>query len=103
MSFARERLNILAALGTGILVGGGGVFLYFKLNRNANRELLRLSAVISDLRREIIEIKERLTESAGSARLASVGSSLRRNRGSGYFSVHASSGEDDVYEEATEG
>lgn len=53
----RDKLTMIAALGTGVVVGISGIYLYYKLNRSVTRELNSLAGTIADLRREIEELK----------------------------------------------
>lgn len=53
----RDKLTMIAALGTGVVVGISGIYLYYKLNRNVTRELSSLAGTIADLRREIEQLK----------------------------------------------
>uniref|UniRef100_A0A131YBD4 Regulator of microtubule dynamics protein 1 n=1 Tax=Ixodes ricinus TaxID=34613 RepID=A0A131YBD4_IXORI len=53
----RDKLTMIAALGTGVVVGISGIYLYYKLNRNVTRELNSLAGTIADLRREIEQLK----------------------------------------------
>ncbi|KAH6926953.1 hypothetical protein HPB50_024290 [Hyalomma asiaticum] len=53
----RDRLTMLAALGTGVVVGISGIYLYYRLNRTVSRELNSLACSIADLRREIEQLR----------------------------------------------
>lgn len=53
----RDRLTMLAALGTGVVVGISGIYLYYRLNRTVSRELSSLACSIADLRREIEQLR----------------------------------------------
>ncbi|KAH9384740.1 hypothetical protein HPB48_026753 [Haemaphysalis longicornis] len=53
----RDRLTMLAALGTGVVVGLSGIYLYYRLNRSVSRELSSLAGSIADLRRQIEQLR----------------------------------------------
>lgn len=63
----RDRLTLIAALGTGVVVGISGIYLYYKLNRNVSRELTNLAGTIADLRREIELLKSSTAEPKSSS------------------------------------
>lgn len=53
----RDRLTMLAALGTGVVVGISGIYLYYRLNRTVSRELSSLAGSIAELQRQIEQLK----------------------------------------------
>jgi len=88
MTFFRPNTYFLASLGTGTVL----CIMYWRMTNKILRELQRLSETVSQLQAEVAELKVK------------VGSSSRRRGrpGSGFFSLTASSGDDDddLYEEA---
>ena len=94
MSFFREHASFFTAVGTGMVLG----IVYVRLTNKLLREiqqltgtLHQLSGTITELKSEVNEMKEKLEQSK------------RRPRpGGGFYSISASSGDEDedVYEEA---
>lgn len=89
----RDRLSLVAALGAGVVVGISGIYMYYKVNKQLNRQLNQISGTIDTLKREIEELKA--SQSLNSAK---IGSSpvLKENvpnlstHGSKYFSYTSS-------------
>lgn len=88
MSFFRQNNAFLASIGAGVVIG----IMYWRMTQKIMREIQSLSVVITDLQTEVFQLKEKL-DNVGKR---------RRSPGSGFFSIGASSGDDDedVYEEA---
>ena len=91
MNFFRQNNAFIASLGAGMVIG----IMYWRMTQKIMRELQNLSGVIAELQTEVVQLKEKL-DSAGKR---------RKSPGSGFFSIGASSGDDDdeVYEEAYAG
>ncbi|OWF54339.1 regulator of microtubule dynamics protein 1-like [Mizuhopecten yessoensis] len=89
-SFLRPNSPFFGALGTGIFIGLGGTILYLKITGTFLREIQRLSASISELKQEVKALQQQLE------------SVKKRRRSPGFYSVHASSGDDDdeMFEDA---
>lgn len=93
-TFIRSHSGIIIALSTGLVIGTGATILIQKLNRNLSREIAALAARIESLKSEVTELKGAVQRQLSSA----------KQRRRGYYSVHASSGEeDDEFEEACGG
>ncbi|XP_045161395.1 regulator of microtubule dynamics protein 2-like [Mercenaria mercenaria] len=88
MNFFRQNNAFFASLGAGMVIG----IMYWRMTQKIMRELHSLSGVIAELQTEVCQLKEKV-DNAGRR---------RKSPGSGFFSLGASSGDDDeeVYEEA---
>lgn len=88
MSFFRHNSAFVASVGAGVIIG----IMYWRMTQKIMREIQSLSSVIAGLQTEVFQLKEKLDNV----------SKRRRSPGSGFFSIGASSAEDDdeVYEEA---
>ena len=94
MSFFREHASFFTAVGTGVVLGIAYVRLTNKLLTEIHQltgTLNQLSGTITELKSEVNEMKEKLEQTK-----------RRPRRGNEFYSISASSGEedDDVYEEA---
>ncbi|XP_077537750.1 regulator of microtubule dynamics protein 2-like [Haemaphysalis longicornis] len=89
----RDRLTMLAALGTGVVVGLSGIYLYYRLNRSVSRELSSLAGSIADLRRQIEQLR---TEERREAPLQAQSLPLLQN------SLRSDDDEDDEYYDFTD-
>ena len=88
--FIKQHGPIIIALGAGLAVGASGTIVYYKLSRNVRNDVAQLALKLERLCKDVKSLKTTI-ESIAQAR--------RSKRG--YYSVHASSGEDDDdYEEA---
>ncbi|XP_069116108.1 regulator of microtubule dynamics protein 1-like [Argopecten irradians] len=89
-SLLRPNAPFFGALGTGIFIGLGGTILYLKITGTFLREIRRLSASISELKAEVKDLRQQLE------------TQKKRRRSPGFYSVHASSGDDDdeMFEDA---
>lgn len=88
MNFFKQNTYFFATFGTGAAL----CIVYWRMTSKILQELQLLSATVSQLRAEVAELKEKVDSS-----------NKRRGRpGSGFFSLTASSGDedDDLYEEA---
>lgn len=65
----RDRLSLVAALGAGVVVGISGIYMYYKVNKQLNRQLNQISGTIDSLKREIEELKA--SQSVHSGKIAS--------------------------------
>lgn len=65
----RDRLSLVAALGAGVVVGISGIYMYYKVNKQLNRQLNQISGTIDTLKREIEELKA--SQSLNSAKIGS--------------------------------
>ncbi|XP_064484289.1 regulator of microtubule dynamics protein 1-like [Ornithodoros turicata] len=105
----RDKLTMIAALGTGVVVGISGIYLYYKLNRSVTRELTNLAGTIADLRREIELLKSseepRSSSSSttvwkkGAAKKVAVNGSIRKQEAQELTAQPSSSSLDDDSEE----
>ena len=83
----------LVALSTGVALGATATLLLYRASTDIARQLSRLAARIEELRRQVDELRTAVENRTSS----------KKKRGqAGYYSVHASSGEedDDIFEEA---
>ncbi len=94
--FIRVHGVTIVALGTGLAIGVTATVYLYKLSTDISRELGQLAAKLERLRREVEELK---------VTVDSKQNRRKRQTQTGYYSVHASSGEDDedIFEEATSG
>lgn len=88
--FIKQRGAIIIALGTGLAIGASGTIIYYKISRNVRNDVVQLASKLERLCKDVKSLKTTIENIAQAKR-------SRR----GYYSVHASSGEDDDdYEEA---
>lgn len=52
-----DKVNLVAALGAGVVLGISGIYYYYKVNKCVTSRLNHLSGTIDSLRREIEELK----------------------------------------------
>ncbi|KAG8178318.1 hypothetical protein JTE90_026288 [Oedothorax gibbosus] len=52
-----DKVNLVAALGAGVVLGISGIYYYYKVNKCVTNRLNHLSGTIDSLRREIEELK----------------------------------------------
>lgn len=91
MNFFRQNKTMFASLSAGVFIG----FMYWRMTQKIMHELQNLFGVIAELQNEVSQLREKLDN-------------ISRRRGrppSGFFSIGASSADDDddIYEEAYEG
>ena len=91
-NFFRVGSTVIIAVGAGVAIGVSATLLYHRLSRSLSQEVLALSTQVDRLCREVEQLRS-VVETKKPKR--------RSYATRGYYSVHASSGEDDdVYEEA---
>ena len=96
-SFVREHSVTLVAVGAGVILGAGVTVVVQRLTSHLSQDLATLVARIETLQQEVQQLKSNLDTQLSEAK--------RQRRHSGYYSIHASSGEDDddEFQEAFEG
>ena len=88
--FLKGHGPILIALGAGLAIGTGSTVMYYQVSRNISKEVAQLATKLENLCQDVKSLR-RIIENITQG---------RRTR-TDYFSVNASSGEDDdEYEEA---
>lgn len=94
-SFLREHSVAFIALGTGVVLGAGVTLVVRRLTSHLNQDLSALAVRLENLCQEVHQLKSDLDSIAASKK-------QKRHQHPGYYSVHASSGEDDddLFEEA---
>lgn len=94
IQFIRNHSSSFIAVGTGVALGVSVTLIYHKVTFDAEGKLQRLAAEIAALRREVEALKTSIETNFTS----------RKKRLSGYYSIHASSGDedDDEFMEASE-
>ena len=88
--FVRNHGPVIVALGAGLAVGASGAIIYHRLSKNVSKEVAQLAIKLERISQDVKYLR---------TTIENIASSRRTRRG--YYSVHASSGEDDDdYEEA---
>ncbi|KAK6183531.1 hypothetical protein SNE40_010999 [Patella caerulea] len=88
MSFFRQNATIISGIGASVLLGSGLTLLLVRLN-SISRDLRQLAASVAKLRDEVKDFQDKFTI-------------RKRRRLQGFYSVTASSGDDDddIYQDA---